>query len=118
MYFNFYHFYQSIALKILVTESKVEGKSTVTIVYLFSVVAIVLSKIKLLVKKEQLILMSNPCNRQNQSINTNRTDFVTALYVIRNIKPIQQPFLTLFSQVPFTSGKDCFFDDRLNASCF
>lgn len=109
MYFNFYHFYQSIALKILVTESKVEGKSTVTIVYLFSVVAIVSSKIK---------LKSNPCNRQNQSIHTDRTDFFTALFVIRNTKPIQQLFLTLFSQVPFTSGKDCFFDDRLNANCF
>lgn len=118
MYFNFYHFYQSIALKILVTESKVEEKSTVTIVYLFSVVVIVFTKMKLLFKKEQPILMSNSCNRQNQSIITNRTDFVTALYVISNTNPIQQLFLTLFSQVPFTSGKDCFFDDRLYASCF
>lgn len=117
MYFNFYHFYQSIALKILVTESNVEEKSTVTIVYLFSV-DFVLSKIKLQAKREQPILMSNPCNWQNQSIDTNQTDFVTALYVIRNTKPIQQLFPTLFSQVPFTSGKDCFFDDRLNASCF
>lgn len=49
MYFNSYHFNESIALKILVTESNVEGKSSVTIVYLFSIFAIVLSKLRLLV---------------------------------------------------------------------